>query len=129
RAPRAAAPRAGRHRRWRQLDHMRILSARKSRLYDDCESMKAQAFFGLERRVEMPDQPNVVLVHGAWADGSSWSAAIERLQADGYPGAAPNARKTKLGDEVARLRQVPARQNEPTVVAGHSYGGQIITAL
>src|SRR4029453_4584191 len=54
-----------------QLDHVRTLSARKSRFYDDCESMKAQAIFGLERRVEMPDQPNIVLVHGAWADGSS----------------------------------------------------------
>ena len=32
----------------------------------------------------MADQPNIVLVHGAWADGSSWSAAIERLQAAGY---------------------------------------------
>jgi pimeloyl-ACP methyl ester carboxylesterase len=71
---------------------MRILSARKSRLYDDCESVKAQDIFGLERRVEMPDQPNIVLVHGAWADGSSWSAAIERLQADGYLVTAPQFR-------------------------------------
>jgi pimeloyl-ACP methyl ester carboxylesterase len=108
---------------------VRILSARKSRFYDDCESMKAQAIFGLERRVEMPDQPNIVLVHGAWADGSSWSAAIERLQADGYRVTAPQFPMTKLADDVARLRQVLARQDGPTVVAGHSYGGQIITAL
>jgi pimeloyl-ACP methyl ester carboxylesterase len=112
-----------------QLDHVRILSARKSRFYDDCESMKAQAIFGLERRVEMPDQPNIVLVHGAWADGSSWSAAIERLQADGYRVTAPQFPMTRLADDVARLRQVLARQDGPTVVAGHSYGGQIITAL
>jgi Predicted hydrolases or acyltransferases (alpha/beta hydrolase superfamily) len=91
--------------------------------------MKAQAIFGLERRVEMPDQPNIVLVHGAWADGSSWSAAIERLQADGYLVTAPQFPMAKLADDVARLRQVLARQDGPTVVAGHSYGGQIITAL
>jgi pimeloyl-ACP methyl ester carboxylesterase len=73
--------------------------------------------------------PNVVLVHGAWADGSSWSAVIERLQADGCSVTAPQFPMTALADDVARLRQVLARQNGPTVVAGHSYGGQIMTAL
>jgi pimeloyl-ACP methyl ester carboxylesterase len=72
---------------------------------------------------------NIVLVHGAWADGSSWSAVIERLQADGYSVTAPQFPVTRLADDVARLRRVLARQNGPTVVAGHSYGGQIITAL
>ena len=73
--------------------------------------------------------PNIVLVHGAWADGSSWSAVIEHLQADGHRVTAPQFPMTRLADDVARLRQVLARQNGPTVVAGHSYGGQIITAL
>jgi pimeloyl-ACP methyl ester carboxylesterase len=73
--------------------------------------------------------PNIVLVHGAWADGSSWSAVIEHLQADGYRVTAPQFALTRLADDVARLRQVLARQNGPTLVAGHSYGGQIITAL
>jgi pimeloyl-ACP methyl ester carboxylesterase len=73
--------------------------------------------------------PNIVLVHGAWANGSSWSAVIEHLQADGYSVTAPAFSMTRLGDDVARLRQVLGRQNGPTLVAGHSYGGQIITAL
>ena len=73
--------------------------------------------------------PNIVLVHGAWADGSSWSAVIERLQADGYHVTAPQFPMTTLDDNVARLRQVLALQEGPTVVAGHSYGGQIMTAL
>ena len=72
---------------------------------------------------------NIVLVHGAWADGSSWSAVIERLQADGYTVTAPHFPLSALAADVARLRQVLARQNGPTIVAGHSYGGQIITAL
>src|SRR5947209_19249989 len=72
---------------------------------------------------------NIVLVHGAWADGSSWSAVIERLQADGYNVTAPQFPLTALAADVARLRQVLARQNGPTIVAGHSYGGQIMTAL
>src|SRR5204862_8141463 len=77
----------------------------------------------------MTTLPNIVLVHGAWADGSSWSAVIERLQADGYTVTAPQFPLNTLGNDVARLRQVLARQNGPTIVAGHSYGGQIITAL
>jgi pimeloyl-ACP methyl ester carboxylesterase len=77
----------------------------------------------------MGDRPNLVLVHGAWADGSSWSAAIERLQASGYRVTAPQLALTKLADDVARVRHVLARQSGPTVVVGHSYGGQIITAL
>jgi pimeloyl-ACP methyl ester carboxylesterase len=77
----------------------------------------------------MTAQPNIVLVHGAWADGSSWSAVIEHLQADGYTVTAPQFALTRLADDVARLGQVLARQHGPTLVAGHSYGGQIMTAL
>jgi pimeloyl-ACP methyl ester carboxylesterase len=77
----------------------------------------------------MTARPNIVLVHGAWADGSSWSAVIERLQADGYNVIAPQFPMTALADDVARLRHVLDRQDGPTIVAGHSYGGQIMTAL
>jgi pimeloyl-ACP methyl ester carboxylesterase len=64
---------------------------------------------------EVNTLPNIVLVQGAWADG--------------YTVTAPQFPLTALADDVARLRQVLARQNGPTIVAGHSYGGQIITAL
>ena len=77
----------------------------------------------------MSESPNIVLVHGAWADGSSWSAVIESLQAAGYNVTAPQFPETSLADDVARLRHVLARQSAPTIVAGHSYGGQIMTAL
>jgi len=73
--------------------------------------------------------PNIVLVHGAWADGSSWSSVIEQLQRDRYSVIAPQFPLTTLADNVARLQQVLAVQDGPTIVAGHSYGGQIITAL
>ncbi len=77
-----------------------------------------------------PDsKPNVVLAHGAWADGSCWSDVIQKLQAQGYKVTAPQFPLSALADDVARLRQVLNRQDGPTVVAGHSYGGQIITAL
>jgi len=77
----------------------------------------------------MSEKPNVVLVHGAWADGSSWSSVIESLQAAGFAVTAPQFPETSLADDVARLRQVLRRQSGPTIVAGHSYGGQIMTAL
>jgi pimeloyl-ACP methyl ester carboxylesterase len=77
----------------------------------------------------MSDSPTIVLVHGAWADGSCWSAVIERLQADGHRVIAPQFALGPLADDVAKLRRVLSRQDGPTIVAGHSYGGQIMTAL
>ena len=74
-------------------------------------------------------KPNIVLVHGAWADGTCWSAVIEGLQADGYNVTAPQFPESSLANDVARLRQVLNRQEGPTVLVGHSYGGQIMTAL
>ena len=78
---------------------------------------------------EMHARPNIVLVHGAWADGSSWSSVIECLQDHGYDVTAPQFPLTSLADDVARLRHVLALQDGPTVIAGHSYGGQVMTAL
>jgi pimeloyl-ACP methyl ester carboxylesterase len=77
----------------------------------------------------MTGQPNVVLIHGAFADGSSWSAVIKDLQSKGYEVTAPQFPLTSLADDLARLRQVLAWLDGPTIVVGHSYGGQIITAL
>ena len=77
----------------------------------------------------MDARPNIVLVHGAWADGSCWSGVIERLEANGYRVTAPQLPLTSLAADVARLRQVLSLQDGPAIVAGHSYGGQIVTAL
>jgi pimeloyl-ACP methyl ester carboxylesterase len=79
--------------------------------------------------LSMSEKPNVVLVHGAWADGSSWSDVIRSLQASGFTVTAPQFPESSLAADVARLRQILRRQTGPTVVAGHSYGGQIMTAL
>jgi pimeloyl-ACP methyl ester carboxylesterase len=79
--------------------------------------------------LSMSDKPNVVLIHGAWADGSSWSEVIRQLQASGFTVTAPQFPETSLAADVARLRQVLKRQTGPTILAGHSYGGQIMTAL
>jgi pimeloyl-ACP methyl ester carboxylesterase len=77
----------------------------------------------------MTEQPNVLLIHGAFADGSSWSAVIADLQAKGFHVTAPQFPLTSLADDVARLRQALAWQSGPIIVVGHSYGGQVMTAL
>jgi pimeloyl-ACP methyl ester carboxylesterase len=77
----------------------------------------------------MSELPNIVLVHGAWADGSCWRDVVQELQASGYGVVAPQFPETSLADDVARLRQVLVRQDGPTIVVGHSYGGQIMTSL
>ncbi len=71
----------------------------------------------------------IALVHGAWADGSSWAGVIRRLQAAGHDVIAPQFSHTSLADNVAKLRHVLSLEAEPTLVAAHSYGGQVITAL
>jgi pimeloyl-ACP methyl ester carboxylesterase len=83
----------------------------------------------LEGTPEMNARANIVLIHGAFADGSSWRGVIKRLQADGYHVTAPQFPLTGLADDVARLRQVLDLQDGPTIIAGHSYGGQVMTAL
>ena len=77
----------------------------------------------------MAASPNIVLVHGAFADGSCWSNVIERLQAGGYKVTAPQLPESSLAADVARVRHVLTRQSGPTVLAAHSYGGQVITSL
>src|SRR5713226_2858973 len=77
----------------------------------------------------MNGRPNIILVHGAWAEGSCWSGVIERLQDEGYQVRAPQFPLSSIADDVVRLRQVLEFQDGPTIVVGHSYGGQIITAL
>ncbi len=72
---------------------------------------------------------NVVLVHGAWADGSSWSAVIERLQQASYRVTAVQLDLTSLSSDVARVRQVLSTQTSPTILVAHSYGGAVITGL
>lgn len=72
---------------------------------------------------------NVVLVHGAWADGSSWSKVIARLQAAGLHVTAVQNPLTSLADSVAETRRVLALQDGPTVLAGHSWAGTVVSEV
>jgi pimeloyl-ACP methyl ester carboxylesterase len=70
---------------------------------------------------------NVVLVHGLFADGSSWSEVIARLQAAGLNATAVQNPLTTLPEAVASTQRVLARQDGPTVLVGHSFSGMIVT--
>lgn len=72
---------------------------------------------------------NIVLIHGAWADASSWSGVIQRLQNAGYRVTAVQLGLASLDDDVARTRGVLAAQSGPTLLVAHSYGGAVITQL
>jgi pimeloyl-ACP methyl ester carboxylesterase len=70
---------------------------------------------------------NVVIVHGAWADGSSWSKVIPLLQSKGLHVVAVQNPLTSLADDVAATRRAIALQDGPVLLVGHSYGGEVIT--
>ena len=70
---------------------------------------------------------NVVLVHGAWADGSSWAEVIARLQAAGLHVTAVQNPLTTVEESVEATRRIIAQQDGPTVLAGHSWGGTVVS--
>ena len=72
---------------------------------------------------------NVVLVHGAWADGSSWAEVIPRLQAAGLHVTAVQNPLTSLEDSATATRRVLAQQDGPTVLVAHSWGGTVISEV
>jgi pimeloyl-ACP methyl ester carboxylesterase len=75
----------------------------------------------------MESKSNVVLVHGAWADGSSWSKVISLLDPKRFNVTAVQLPLTSLSDDIAVTRKALAAQKGPTVLVGHSYGGAVIT--
>ena len=70
---------------------------------------------------------NVVLVHGAFADGSGWRAVSDILERDGYTVSIVQEPETSLADDAAATKRVIQQVNAPLVLVGHSYGGAVIT--
>jgi len=74
-----------------------------------------------------PAVKNIVLVHGAFADGSSWAKVIPILQAKGYNVTAAQIPLTSFADDVAATQRALAQQNGPVILVGHSWAGVVIT--
>ena len=77
--------------------------------------------------IPAPRVTNIVLVHGAFADGTSWSKVIPLLEAEGYNVVAVQNPLTSLADDVAATRRIIALQDGPVLLVGHSWGGAVIT--
>lgn len=75
----------------------------------------------------MSKDVNVLLVHGAWADGSCWAKVIPLLQAKGLHVTAAQIPVTSLEDDIAVTRRLLSMNSGPTVLVGHSYGGAVVT--
>jgi pimeloyl-ACP methyl ester carboxylesterase len=69
----------------------------------------------------------IILVHGAFADASSWSKVIPILEAEGYHVVAVQNPLTSLADDVAATKRIVALQDGPVILVGHSWGGAVIT--
>jgi len=87
------------------------------------------ALFALAAFVPADAAPikNVILVHGAFADGSGWRGVYDELTQRGYRVSIVQNPLTSLADDVAATRRVLARQEGPVILVGHSYGGTVIT--
>src|ERR1700727_3312048 len=75
----------------------------------------------------MSKSKNIVLAHGAWADGSSWSEVIPKLAAKGLSVTAVQLPLTSLADDAATVKRAIALEDGPVLLVGHSYGGVVIT--
>ncbi len=76
---------------------------------------------------QTPQTKNIILVHGAFADGSSWSKVIPLLQTKGYKVTSVAIPLTSFKDDVAATKRALAAQDGPVILVGHSYGGVVIT--
>lgn len=75
----------------------------------------------------MAGKPNIVLVHGAWGDGSHWRHVIPSLHAKGFRVSAVQNPLTSLADDIDRTSKLAEAQDGPTLLVGHSYGGAVIS--
>src|SRR5205807_9018450 len=77
--------------------------------------------------VEAPRVRNIVLVHGAWADGSGWKGVYDILVKDGYNVSIVQEPETSFIADVAATKRALAQQDGPCIPVAHSYGGALIT--
>src|SRR5205807_247785 len=81
----------------------------------------------LSAQNEAPRVRNIVLVHGAWADGSGWKGAYDILTKDGYKVSIVQEPETSFKEDVEATKRILALQDGPCILVAHSYGGAVIT--
>jgi len=98
----------------------------KSRLFPVASSLLFLAMAATSQAQAAPVH-NIVLVHGAWVNGSGWKPVYDILVKDGYNVSVAEHPLTSFGDDVTAVKRIIDMQNGPTILVGHSYGGAIIT--
>src|ERR1700691_5395405 len=83
----------------------------------------------MAQRPSLPRVNNIVLVHGAFADGTSWAKVIPILEARGFHVVAVQNPLTSLSDDVNATRRIIAMQDGPVILVGHSWGGAVISEV
>ena len=78
-------------------------------------------------QAQQSEVKNIVLVHGAWADGSGWRGVYDNLIRDGFHVSIVQEPETSFKEDVAATKRVLAQQDGPCILVGHSYGGAVIT--
>lgn len=99
------------------------MAAGAALLLSGCSSGNAQAL----PAPALADNATAILVHGAWADGSGWSAVVPLLQQRGLKVVAVQLPRSSLADDAATVRRAINQQTGPVILVGHSYGGAVIT--
>jgi len=92
-----------------------------------CIALLLLACGAISAQTEQPRIRNIVLVHGAWADGSGWKGVYDILVKDGYNVSIVQEPETSFKEDVAATKRVLAQQDGPCILVAHSYGGAVIT--
>jgi pimeloyl-ACP methyl ester carboxylesterase len=92
-----------------------------------CIAILLLACCAISAQNELPRIRNIVLVHGAWADGSGWKGVYDILVKDGYNVSIVQEPETSFKGDVAATKRVLAQQDGPCILVAHSYGGAVIT--
>src|SRR5437868_15149133 len=92
-----------------------------------CIILSILTYCMLSAQNEPPRVRNIVLVHGAWADGSGWKSVYDILVGDGYNVSIVQEPETSFKEDVAATKRVLAQQDGQCMLVGHSYGGAVIT--
>src|SRR5262249_28100708 len=102
---------------------MRVVRAMSQSLF----ILLLSASFALSAENQAQRVRNIVLVHGAWADGAWWKGVYDILVKDGYNVSIVQEPETAFNDDVAAVKRVLALQKGPVILVAHSYGGAVIT--
>src|ERR1700723_3079393 len=78
-------------------------------------------------QAQQSEVKNIVLVHGAWADGSGWKGVYDNLVRDGFRVSIVEEPETSFQDDATAVKRILALQDGPTILVAHSYGGAVIT--